>query len=60
MDRRTVLKALGLAALARQAAAASPTTMKGVEELQKSWKTFLPAGASVPSPSEPVKLSKDE
>ena len=34
--------------------------MKGVEDLQKNWKNFLPAGASVPSPSEPLKLSKDE
>ena len=34
--------------------------MKGVEELQKNWKSFLPAGAVVPSPTEPVKLSKEE
>ena len=60
MERRTVLKALALAAFAREAAAAPPATMKGVEELQQNWKTFLPAGANVPSPAEPVKLSKDE
>jgi peptide-methionine (R)-S-oxide reductase len=60
MERRTVLKALALAAFARQAAAASPATMKGVEELQQNWKTFLPAGASVPAPNEALKLSKDE
>jgi peptide-methionine (R)-S-oxide reductase len=60
MDRRTLLKALALAGLARGAHAAPPANMKGVEELQKNWKTFLPAGASVPSPTEPMKLSKDE
>src|SRR5260221_2564764 len=60
MERRTLLKALGLAMFAREAIAAPPKTMKGVEELEKNWKSFLPAGASVPSPSEPVKLSKDE
>ena len=60
MERRTLLKALALAFVAREVDAAPPTTMKGVEELEKNWKTFLPAGASVPSPTEPVKLSKDE
>ncbi|HEX6265367.1 MAG TPA: peptide-methionine (R)-S-oxide reductase, partial [Burkholderiales bacterium] len=34
--------------------------MKGIEELQNNWKALLPAGTSVPSPSEPLKLSKDE
>jgi peptide-methionine (R)-S-oxide reductase len=34
--------------------------MKGVEDLQKNWKSFLPAGANVPSPTEPMKLAKDE
>src|SRR5260221_8856336 len=60
MERRTLLKALGLAMFAREAIAAPPKTMKGVEELEKNWKSFLPAGASVPSPNEPVKLAKDE
>ena len=60
MDRRTLLKALALAGFARIAHAAPPKTMKGVEELQKNWRNFLPAGATVPSPSEPVKLAKDE
>ena len=60
MERRTLLQALALAFVARQVDAAPPTTMKGVEELQKNWKSFLPAGAVVPSPTEPVKLSKDE
>ncbi|HEX9395394.1 MAG TPA: peptide-methionine (R)-S-oxide reductase MsrB [Burkholderiales bacterium] len=60
MERRTLLKALALAFVAREVDAAPPTTMKGVEELQKNWKSFLPAGAIVPSAAEPVKLSKDE
>jgi len=60
MDRRTLLKVLALAGIARGAHAAPPANMKGVEELQKNWKSFLPAGAAVPSPTEPVKLAKDE
>ena len=60
MERRTLLKALALAGFARQASAAPPAHMKGVEDLQTNWKTFLPAGAAVPSPTEPVKLAKDE
>jgi len=60
MERRTLLKALALAFMARQAHAAPPKTMKDVEALQKSWKDFLPTGTVVPSPTEPVKLSKDE
>jgi len=60
MERRTLLKALALAFVAREVDAAPPTTMKGVEELQKNWKSFLPAGAVVPSATEPVKLSKEE
>ena len=72
MERRTLLKGLGLALLARQAAlaagfsaaarvlAAPPKTMKGVDELQKNWKSFLPEGATVPSATERVKLSEDE
>ena len=34
--------------------------MKDIEALQQNWKTFLAAGASVPSAAEPLKLSKDE
>jgi peptide-methionine (R)-S-oxide reductase len=58
MDRRTFV--LGLAAAPFGARAAPPASMKGIEELQKNWKTFLPAGATVPSPGEPLKLSKEE
>src|SRR5213083_2553422 len=61
MQRRTLLKALVASAFASRAAyAAPPANMKGIEELQKDWKTFLPAGAAVPAPGEPLKLSKDE
>ena len=60
MDRRTLLKFLALAAVARPGQAAPPATMKGIEELQKNWKSFLPAGAQVPSPTDKLKLSDDE
>lgn len=64
MQRRTFL--LGLAAAPFGFAstpgvrAAPPASTKGIEELQKGWKTLLPAGASVPSPDAPLKLSKAE
>ena len=58
MQRRTFL--FGLAAAPLLARAAPPANMKGIEELQKGWKNFLPAGATVPSAEEPLKLSKDE
>ena len=34
--------------------------MKDIEAMQKNWQAFLPAGAQVPSPAEPLKLSKEE
>jgi len=58
MKRRELLLALAAAPFA--ARAAGPTKMKTVEELQKDWKSFLPAGAVVPSPAEPLKLSDQE
>jgi peptide-methionine (R)-S-oxide reductase len=60
MDRRTLLKALAAFPLAGPAFAAPPKTMNDVTALQNNWKSFLPAGAKLPSPSEPLKLSKDE
>jgi len=60
MERRTLLKVLLAALYPAGRALAAPKTMKDVEELQKNWKSFLPAGAATPSPSEAVKLSKDE
>ena len=61
MERRTLLKVLAAAPFAARAAfAAPPANMKGIEELQKNWMALLAAGAKVPSPAEPLKLSKDE
>src|SRR5690606_8338641 len=62
MERRAFLIGLAAAPLAfsGRARAAPPATMKDIEELQKSWRSFLPAGASIPSPDEPLKLSEDE
>jgi peptide-methionine (R)-S-oxide reductase len=65
MQRRTFLFGLAAAPLALAGApsaarAAPPASMKGIEELQKNWKALLPAGATVPAPNEPLKLSKDE
>ena len=60
MNRRTMLKAFAALAGGRTAYAASPATMKDIEALQKNWKSFLPAGAAVPSPTEPLTLGKDE
>ena len=61
MKRRALLKGLLASPFAARAALASPpANMKGIEELQKNWKAFLPAGAQVPSPSEPLKLDKAE
>src|SRR5260370_22820301 len=61
MKRWSVLKALRAVAIVPRAAhAAGPGKVKSVEQLQKDWKSFLPAGATVPLPGEPMKLSKDE
>src|SRR4249919_398750 len=64
MERRTFWKALAgipvLLGLGRHAIAAPAESMKDVEELQKGWKLLLADGAKVPSPTEPLKLSKDE
>jgi peptide-methionine (R)-S-oxide reductase len=60
MDRRTLLKILAATAFAGKAGAAPVKDMKDIKALQDNWKTFLPAGATVPSPGEPLKLSKDE
>jgi len=57
MDRRTFILA---AAALPLCAHAQPKNMKDIQALQSNWKSFLPAGAAVPSPSEPLKLSRDE
>jgi peptide-methionine (R)-S-oxide reductase len=60
MERRTFVLAaagaplLGLAAASRLSLAAAPRSMKDIAELQKAWKTLLPAGAATPSPEEPL------
>src|SRR5690606_11525087 len=59
MDRRFVLKALAAIPFAGAGAASSvlaapPKTMKDIEALQTSWKSFLPASAQIPSPAEPL------
>src|SRR5687768_1033318 len=64
MDRRKFLLGLGAAPLAATSfcahAQTKTRTMKDIETLQQNWKTFLPAGATVPAPTEPLKLSKEE
>jgi len=61
MERRSLLKILAAAPFAARAAfAAPPANMKGIEELQKNWKTLLAANASVPLATERLKLSKEE
>jgi len=40
--------------------AAQPSSMKEIENMQKSWKALLADGVKVPLPSEPLKLSKEE
>ncbi len=57
MERRTFLLALAAAPFC---AHAQQRSMKDIDGLQKNWKTLLPAGASVPVATEPLKLSKDE
>jgi peptide-methionine (R)-S-oxide reductase len=64
MTRRKLLQGLLAAgiwnAFKRPGFAASPSSMKAVEELQKNWKSLLATGVEAPLPSEPLKLSKDE
>jgi len=63
MNRRLLLKSLAAAPLAAIAGPVLAATPKGgidVQELQKDWKSLLPAGAQVPSPGDPLKLTKDE
>ncbi len=64
MTRRKSLKlflAAGIwTALKERVNAAQPTSMKDIENLQKNWKALLADGTKLPSPSEPLKLSKEE
>lgn len=61
--RRSLLQAVAafpFALLATRSFAVPPVTMKDVEALQQNWKTLLAEGTPVPSPTDPLKLSKDE
>ena len=63
MDRRTLLRFLALSPLAAAPAgvlAQRKITMSDVKNMEANWKTFLAAGAKVPSPTEPLNLPKDE
>jgi peptide-methionine (R)-S-oxide reductase len=60
MDRRTLLKALAAFPLAGPVLAAPPKTMSDIKTLQDNWKSFLPANAKVPAPTEALKLSDDD
>jgi peptide-methionine (R)-S-oxide reductase len=63
VTRRNLLKALAgvpLIAAWRRAPAAPPPDMKGVEALQRGWKTFLAANAEVALTTEPLRLSNEE
>jgi peptide-methionine (R)-S-oxide reductase len=64
MTRRGLLQGLMSVAawvlFRRIALAAPPSSMKGIEEMQKNWQSFLAPGVKAPLPSEPLKLSKEE
>ncbi len=64
MQRRGFLQGLALAALGpsflNAAQAASASTMKDIETMQKNWRALLAAGFKAPAPTEPLKLSNDE
>ena len=59
MNRRTLLKFLALGPLFTHAHAQQKTT-KGIKEMQENWQALLAPGTAVPSPTEELKLSKDE
>jgi peptide-methionine (R)-S-oxide reductase len=64
MNRRTWLQGLLAAAAGSIAsgsvgAAAAPQSPQ-IDALQKNWRSLLPAGIRVPSPSEQLKLSKED
>jgi peptide-methionine (R)-S-oxide reductase len=62
MDRRKFVLAAAAAPLCAHSflARAQGRSMKDIKALQENWKSLLPAGVTVPSPAEPLKLSKDE
>ncbi len=66
MTRRELLQGMLAAglwnALSGRDAAAQPAVkdIKGIEELQKNWKTLLAEGYKAPLPTEPLKLANSE
>ena len=65
MTRRGILKGIVAGGLwnllpGSSGAAAPVKDMKGIEELQKNWTALLAPGMKVPTPSELLKLSKEE
>jgi peptide-methionine (R)-S-oxide reductase len=64
MQRRGFLQGLALAMLGpslfNTAQAATASTMKDIETMQKNWRMLLAAGFKAPAPTEPLKLSNDE
>jgi len=63
MQRRQFLSAAAALSLlhARGAAAQAPkAAARPVEEMRRDWKSFVPAGAMLPSASPPLSLSADE
>ena len=58
-----ILPALSSSELVAQpgkAAAQRTPSGRTIGEMRSDWKSFLPAGASIPSPTPPLNLSKDE
>lgn len=64
MKRRGFLQGLALAVLGPSlfnvAQAATASTMKDIENMQKNWRLLLAANFKAPAPTEPLKLSNDE
>lgn len=66
MTRRGMLQGLLVAglwnALTGRGQAAPPQVkdMKGIQQMQNDWKTYLAEGFKAPPPTEPLKLSKEE
>jgi peptide-methionine (R)-S-oxide reductase len=64
MTRRELLQGLlasgASVVFSRASFAAPPSTMKGIEQMQKNWQSLLAGGVKPPLPSEPLKLSKDQ
>ena len=61
MERRGFLQGLTLAVLGpslfNTTQAATASTMKDIETMQKNWRTLLAAGFKAPAPGEALKLS---